>query len=44
MSVKCGGHVVVGNRATECGIHAVVCPMKVKELTVDVDGDGVDEL
>ena len=38
------GLVVVGARKTECGAQALVGAVKVGELTVDVDRDGVDEL
>ncbi len=45
MSVECSyGLVVVGIGRTECGAQAVAGVVKVGELTIDVDRDGVDEL
>ena len=45
MLVKCNyGLIVVGVGRTKCGAQALVGVVKIGELTVDVDRDGVDEL
>jgi hypothetical protein len=45
MLVKCNyGLIVVRVGRKKCGAQAVVGTVKIGELTVDVDRDGVDEL